>query len=108
MDDKGFTRRRQVTGEQELRVANSTDVRYLATAILRYLDEGKRVYLSCIGVQTISQACKSVAVANGELAPQGYVLTLLPTFQVRNFEDNGETVERTVLRFSLHEQAIGL
>jgi stage V sporulation protein SpoVS len=88
--------------EQELKVAATTDVQYLATSIVRNTEEGKQVILSCIGVQPQSQAVKAVAIANGHVAPQGFVFVLLPSFHVTRFTDrvSMEQVERTAMKFA--------
>lgn len=88
---------------EELRVSGSTQTRALATSILRYFDEGRRVALSCIGAQAASQALKAVAVANGELATQGKLLAIVPTFDLRRQADRvtGEEIELTAIRLIL-------
>ena len=84
---------------QELRVSNGTNVKQLATAILRFMEEGKKVSLACIGPQSQSQALKAVAVANGEMAPQGKILLVLPAFDVKVFadKDTRNSVEMTAI-----------
>lgn len=93
----------------ELRVASSTDVNMLATSLSKNIEEGKSVSLSCIGLQPLSQAVKAVAVANGFVAPQGFVFVLLPSFSVTKFPDRetGEMVERTAIKFTLVKYWIG-
>lgn len=84
----------------ELRVSNGTPVKTLATAILRYLDDRKRVKLSCIGPQSLSQAIKAIAIANGEAASGGYLLALIPSFETKHFADRQDAekqVEMTAL-----------
>lgn len=87
------------------RVSNGTDVHKLATSIVRSTDEGKRVIVACVGVQTISQAVKSVAIANGRTASRGFVFFMLPVFHVNRLEDG---VEHTVIRFHIVKHLIGL
>lgn len=95
--------------EQELRVATSTNVQLLATSIVRNVEEGKRVTLSCIGVQPVSQAVKAVAIANGQVAPHGMVFFISPAFHVAHFKDreSNEDVERTVMRLTIVVHRIG-
>lgn len=81
----------------ELRVSNGTPSKALATSILRYLDDGKRVTLSCIGAQCLNQAVKAVAIANAEAASGGHMLVVIPSFETRSFPDRntGEPLEMT-------------
>lgn len=87
-----------------LRVSNSTDLHKLATSIQRHVEEGTRVVVSCVGVHTVNQAVKSIAVANGKTAPHGYLLFIMPAFHVE-VQDNG--VEHTVLRFVVIKHLVG-
>ena len=87
-----------------LRVSNSTDVHKLATSIKKNDAESRRVVISCIGVQTINQAMKSVAIANGQVASSGYVFFTLPYFHVEQ-QENG--VEQTIMRFAVVKHLIG-
>lgn len=95
--------------EQELKVASTTDVQLLATSIVKNSEEGKAVVLSCIGVQPQSQASKAVAIANGHVAPQGYIFLMCPSFHVTRFPDRvkQEMVERTAIRYALIKYYIG-
>ena len=95
--------------EQELRVAGNTDTKMLASCIVKNHEDGRRVFLSCIGVASISQAFKAVAVANGFVAPQGYVLVMLPSFYVARFMDkeSKEMIDRTAMRISVLKQRMG-
>jgi stage V sporulation protein SpoVS len=90
--------------EQELRVAGQTATGALASAIVKNIDDGKRVVLSCIGCMPTLLAAKAVAAANGLIAPHGYVLYMLPTFHVTKFPHNEE---RTAMHFVLVKQRIG-
>jgi stage V sporulation protein SpoVS len=94
---------------KELRVAADTDVQHLATAIVRYNDEGSKVHLSCIGVHSISQGVKATAIANGKVAPAGFIYLLLPAFDMTHFRDNQtqEMVERTVLKLQVIKYSLG-
>ncbi len=97
--------------DQDLKVANGTPVQALATAIVKYTEEGKYVYLSCIGVQAVAQAAKAVAAANGQTAPNGYVFLLLPWFHVAMIPaegmKDGPLVERTMVRFTVVRHRLG-
>lgn len=84
----------------ELRVANETPIQNLATAMVRYIEEGRHVTLSCIGAQSISQAVKAVAISHGTTAPGGKLLAIIPTFNVKDIKDkfSQQMVETTALR----------
>lgn len=87
-----------------LRVSNSTDVHKLATSIKKNDAESRRVVISCIGVQTVNQAMKAVAIANGQVATAGYVFFALPYFHVETQESG---VEQTIMRFAVIRHLIG-
>lgn len=84
-----------------LRVAGSTQAPTLATAILRFLDEGRIVYLECIAPVTVHIAMKAVAIANGEAGQQGKVLVVMPAFDKKSLPDRHGpgNVDITALRF---------
>lgn len=90
--------------EQILKVSNRTDVHKLAHSIVATEQEGKRVVISCIGVMTINQAVKAIAVANGKTAPRGYVFLTLPAFHTEIVDND---VESTVIRFTVIKHLIG-
>lgn len=89
-----------------LRVAKVTELHQLATAMRKYHEEGARVVLSCVGVQTVNQAVKATAIANSYTAPNGFVFLLLPTFYMDKDRDN-PNVERNVIRLVLIKHLIG-
>ena len=93
----------------ELRVGGSTNVHHLAKSIVKSIEEGKQIILSCIGLPAISVAVKSVAVANGHTAPQGNVLYMLPSFQLKAFADKetGKMIEMTAVRLTIVRRRIG-
>ena len=96
----------KVPGDQMiLKVSNSTDVHKLATSVRRHVESGRytRVVLSCIGVQTVNQAVKAVAVANERTAPQGYLLSLYPYFHM----EKRDQAEHTVIRLAVMRYLIG-
>jgi len=93
----------------EFRVSNKTSVHDLATGIQRHVEEGKSVVLSCMGVAPNSTAVKAVAVANGRVAPQGFVFLIMPAFgsaMVTNKDHQGE-VERTTIRHQIVKYIVG-
>ena len=94
--------------EMTLRVAGSTDTQLLATSLVKNEEEGKRVVLQCIGVAPISQALKAVALANGQVAPNGFVFTATPTFATVRFPDRDtqELVERVAIRLFISRKSL--
>ena len=84
----------------DYRVCNNTEVKSLATAILRLFEEGKAVALNCIGAQALSQAVKAATVANGELAQQGKMVIMTAAFANKTIKDrnSGEGIEMTTIR----------
>jgi stage V sporulation protein SpoVS len=89
-----------------LRVSNGTNVHKLATSVRKNVENGNavRVVLSCIGVQTINQAIKAVAIANERTSQNGYLLLLYPYFFT---EQKTEEVENTIMRFVVIRYLIG-
>ncbi len=73
-------------GVMELRVSGGTQPMNLAKSIIGYMEEGKRPALSCIGFPALAVAIKSVAIANGELAPQGKLLCVFPSFDKKELD----------------------
>lgn len=101
-DEKVLTTIEEIIDRQveELRVSNGTPAKSLATTVLRFFDEGKRVALSCIGAQAAANALKAVAIANSELASQGKFFAVIPMFDVRRTQDRttGQEIELTAIR----------
>ena len=94
--------------DMELRVKNTTNVQHLATSIVKNIEEGRKVFMSCIGVQSISQATKSLAIANGKVAPTGYMLCCIPAFHhVLLDGENGEKEKKTIVRLLLRRINMG-
>lgn len=92
--------------EVVLKVANGTDVQKLAYSIQKNVEEGARVVISCLGLQSMNQGVKAVAIANGRTAQLGYVLMIYPVFHSETDPRNPD-VEQTVLRFIMVKQLIG-
>lgn len=86
-----------------LRVAGDTIVEHLATSVVKYIEEGYRVVMACIGCMPIMQATKAVAVANSRTGPHGFFLSMLPSFNIVRFPDKEtrEIVERTAMHFTV-------
>jgi stage V sporulation protein SpoVS len=73
-------------GVIELRVSGATHPLSLAKSMIGYMEEGKRPALSCIGKPALDVAIKSIAIANGELAPQGKLLCCFPCFDKKELD----------------------
>jgi stage V sporulation protein SpoVS len=87
----------------ELRVAGTTTPKELAGSILFNLEQKKRVALSAIGHQAIGQALKAIPVVNGLTAAHGYILAVVPWFDIKIIPGpvGGGEVERTAMMLSL-------
>lgn len=88
----------------EAPVSKTTNVHRLATYIFRSTDEGKELYLNCIGAFAVHQAVKAIGTANGLAASRGYYFSLLPTFSIKKIEEN---VERTEIKLKVLTHRIG-
>lgn len=103
----------QSDGEEELRVAGSTEPEKLSWAIKRLVEDRKDVVLSMLGVMATTIAVKAVILANGHLSPVGLSVTISPHFArvdpqasvngVLRERDGGEL---TLLRFRLKVQKV--
>lgn len=85
-----------------LPVSSDTPVKRLAGAVWKYVQEGFRVDLRCIGAGAVNQAMKAVVNARGMASSKGQELYVVPTFQVARLGDE----DRTVMRFFLVVQSI--
>lgn len=93
--------------QQILRVASNTGVSQLATSLLKYVQEGSDVTLSCIGVASIAQALKACARANGEAVTNGMCLSLVPTYALKKLVDgDGQETECTVLNLFVYAHRV--
>lgn len=81
------------------KVAANTDPGKLAGAIAEAVRNEENVQLLSVGAGAVNQAVKSVAVANGMLAPRGEALVIAPAF--RDFDLEGE--ERTAMLLTLKQ-----
>jgi stage V sporulation protein SpoVS len=68
----------------ELRVAGSTPPKELAASIIHILNESRRVKLAAIGHQAVGQAVKAIPVVNQYCIAQGYLVAILPSFNLLN------------------------
>lgn len=86
---------------EELRVKGTTVPKDLAGSIVKNIQNDAQVVLSCIGHQSIGQAVKALPIANGMLAPQGWLLAAVVSFEVKHMTFEGEAQERTACMLSL-------
>lgn len=73
-----------------LKVATKTDPQKLAGAIVGQLKTDKKIAIECIGAEALNQTIKACIIARGFVAPNGYAITLEPSF-VDIASDRGET-----------------
>lgn len=86
----------------ELKVADGTDLQKLAWAIKCEHIEGKRVSLKAVGAGAVNTAVKSIAIANGLLAQEGFILCAIPHFG--STPDTSKSDGRlTVITLDLHK-----
>jgi stage V sporulation protein SpoVS len=90
----------------ELRVAASTPPKELAGSIIHLLNENRHVKLSAIGHQSVGQAIKAIPVVNQYCIAQGFIVAILPAFelkevQTREVSDEARMQERTVMMLKL-------
>lgn len=93
---------------KELRVAGSTPPKELAGSIIHLLKDEKRVRLAAIGHQAVGQAVKAVPIVNQYCIAQGFIMSLLPAFQLMEVpnreleeEESSRMQERTVTLLTL-------
>ena len=82
---------------REMKVSSNSNPKAVAGAIAGTIREGKDVNISVIGAGAVNQAMKSVAIANGFLAPNGISLTIVPGFETGDIEGK----QRTMMSLSL-------
>ena len=63
-----------------LKISTESDPNKVAGALSSILKERKTVELHAIGAGAVNQAIKSIAIARGYVAPQGYNLVCIPAF----------------------------
>jgi stage V sporulation protein SpoVS len=73
-----------------LKVATKTDPQKLAGAIVGQLKNDKKIAVECIGAEALNQAIKACIIARGFVAPNGYGITIEPSF-VDIDSERGET-----------------
>ena len=89
----------------ELKVGAATSVESLAIAVVKNLDEGKKVALCCIGDKCVGVAVRSIVRANAILATKGVYLGTVPSM---NEVVSSETLHnQTVTRFNIISGRLG-
>ena len=84
------------------KVAGSSKVSAVAGAIVKTMDEGKKVALLAIGAGAVNQSMKAIASARTMAAGAGKNLYCIPSFQDEKF--GGEPgAAKTALRFSIYD-----
>lgn len=85
---------------QEMKVSSNSQPTAVAGAIAGAVREGKDVVISVIGAGAVNQAIKSIAIANGYLAPNGIRLAVIPGFDISEIDGNQRTLMKLSLRRS--------
>lgn len=67
---------------QRVQVRNDTEPKKLGWALYKFWEESKLPHIVGVGVGAIGAGAQGVAVANGYLAPMGYVFDMFPRFTV--------------------------
>lgn len=81
----------------ELKVAGKNNVHKTATAIVKNMQEHKKVNVSAIGMDAVNQAVKSIAIARQKVASDNIDLKVRIGFRVLHEEER----EKTAILFSL-------
>jgi stage V sporulation protein SpoVS len=68
---------------RELRVSGGTPPKDLAGSIIHLLQDDKRVRLAAIGHHAVGQAIKAVPIVNGFCITQGYIVAVVPFFELK-------------------------
>lgn len=85
--------------DNKFRISSKSNVNSVAGAIATALNTNKTVELLAVGAGAVNQACKSIAVARGFVAPQGKDLVCIAAFT----EVEVDGLERTGLKFIVKE-----
>ncbi|MGB4412128.1 MAG: stage V sporulation protein S [Atribacterales bacterium] len=83
---------------QKMRVSSESQPKAVAGAIAGAIREGKDVVVSAIGAGATNQAIKSIAIANGFLAPNGIRLAVIPGFDTSEIDGKQRTLIKLDLR----------
>jgi len=83
-----------------LRVSVNSNPKAIAGAIAGIVRETGSAELQAVGAGAVNQAVKSIAIARGYVAPNGFDLTAVPAFSEVDIE--GEM--RTAIRFVVQQR----
>ena len=98
MSDEEETKATTVRPAQRVQVRNDTEPKKLGWALYKFWEEGKLPFVVGIGVGSIGTGVQGVAVANGYLAPKGFVFDMFPRFTTAAEEHvNGGDLKALVL-----------
>ena len=80
------------------KISATSNVTRVAGAIALSLKEDGQLDIQAIGANAINQMVKSIAIARGQLSPNGFDLVCVPSFIIINFD---EGIERTAIKFEV-------
>lgn len=83
----------------ELKVAGGSQASKVAGAIVKYMQEGRKVSMIAMGAGAVNQMVKAVCIARGMAGPYGWNLTIIPGFV--NEIVSGES--KTAIRFFINQ-----
>ena len=86
-----------MSNKMVLKIATSSHPSSVAGAIVKNLQEGKKVELLAVGAGACNQAVKAVAVARGYVSPQGIDLTVKPGFEDVEIEGEKKTAIKLII-----------
>ena len=87
----------------ELKVNKTSDPKKVAGAIASNLREGNDVKIIVIGPAAVNQAIKSIIIARGYIATNGFDLTVVPSFTKVSVTDSDEQRSAVVLEVTRSE-----
>lgn len=84
------------TGDEAiLKVASGSPASKVAGAIVKNMEEGRKVSLVAMGAGAVNQTVKAIAIARGMAAPKGWNLSCIPAFVDEQVDD----VLKTAIKF---------
>lgn len=83
---------------ENLKISSKSNPNSVAGAIVGLLKENKKVELNAVGAGATNQAVKSVAIANGFVAPMGKRLICTPGFIDVNIENEQRTGIKLIVK----------
>lgn len=83
---------------ENLKISSKSNPNSVAGAIVGLLKENKKVELNAIGAGATNQAVKSVAIANGFVAPTGKRLICIPCFIDVSIENEEKTGIKLIVK----------